>query len=157
MTIGISTIRDLFQTKIFNHATIQGITTKTFNYDIDISTDKDLNNLKHNQRINFFSYQALRSIDYEITSMNGNANDYGYRYEVQINYYLESENKSESFNQVIDRMEIIENLIHSELGIRWDNTVEVFRQEGNSLPEIITIQDIECWKMTSLYVGLKYN
>lgn len=157
MATTAKTIRDLFKSQVFDHADILAYTNKTFNYDIEITTDKDLNNLKYDQKINFFSYQVLRSINYDITSMDGNANSYGYMYEVQINYYLEAEQNREAFNSCIDGMEKIEDTIHGQLGISWDSNVSNFRQEENGLPEIITIQEIECWKMTSLYTGYLYN
>lgn len=157
MATKVLTIRNLFNSQVFNHGNIQAITNNVFAYDIEITTDKDLNDLRYNQRINFFSYQALRSINYDITSMNGNGNDYGYIYEVQISYYLEAENESTAYNSCIDAMEKIEDTIHSELGLNWDGNVSLFRQEANGLPEIVTIQNIECWKMTSLYTGYLYN
>jgi hypothetical protein len=157
MSTSSATIRSVFQTAVFDHATIQAQTENIFSYDIEITTDKDLNNLRFNQEVNFYSYQVLRTINYEITSMNGNPNDYGYDYQVLINYYLEAENKPLNYNSAIDRMEALEDLIHSELTINWSNNVDSFSQTENTLPEIVSIQDIECWKITSLYTGLKYN
>lgn len=157
MALAISTIRALFQSQVFDHASITAITSKVYNYDIVVTIDNDLTALMYNQKINFFSYQALRSISYEASSNNGNANDYGYNYEVQISYYLEAENNSNAYNLAIDRMETVEDLIHSELGINWDDNVDVMTQIQTGLPELVTIQDVECWKITQLYSGLKYN
>lgn len=157
MKLTSKNIRDLFTDKIFNHSTIQNQTAKIFDYDVEITTDNDLTFLRYQQKINFYSFQVLRSINYEITSNNGNANDYGYDYEILINYFLEAENKRDAYNLVIDRLEALDDLIHSTLGIRWNDNVDLFRQSQIDLPQIESIQNVECWKMSVLYTGLKYN
>jgi hypothetical protein len=153
--ISASTIRTLVNTEIMAHASITAITDRAFDYDPLALTAKNINNLKYDQRINFFSFQVLRSIDLDATSLNGNVG-YGYSVECLFNYILEANQPQESYNQVIDRIEILDNLIISELGTRWSNNFNIARQSNSQLPEEILIDNVRCFKASVLWTGTIY-
>lgn len=140
---------------IWNHATIQTITDKIHKFEVTQDTEFEVSKLYQNQKVNFFEVLTGRAQDYNETA--GTIGEtVRYRYEVIINYYREIDTSGAAWTAVRDAMETLFNLVRTELGDSWSNTVETWRPDAN-ISSIVsdTVSNKKVWKGTYRFFAQK--
>lgn len=145
-------VRTVWNTNVFQHASIQAVTTKI--YDREMRKDglkSQLALLKQDQTINFIEYIATRHPD------GGEIGSRRYLYTVAVNVYRELGKDSTGYTQALDTFEAIDARIIAGLGLTWSGTVDFASQEfdGPSTEEI-EIEGKTVLQVSRLYRAEKY-
>jgi hypothetical protein len=151
-------IRTAWNTKVWQHATIQAITTKIYAFEISDDSETEAALLSFAQRIRFIEYVCSRSIASQEMggSSRGNCN-----FPVEVRYTLEKVKPGDpfdgaGFNAVIDFFTTLIALVQSELAPSWNSTVDYFEFQDGA-PEVTTqeVAGIECWRGVYRFNGVQ--
>ena len=134
-------IRAAWLAGIWNHATVQAYTTKIYDYDITLKSQKEAAKFRHNTLINFFTYLTTRGHQFpEIGGLSSSAIVH-FSYQVEIRHYLEAGTEGDNFNAVIDRLAAIDGLVVTQLGSTWDGVVDFYRPQQE--PPTVTLIELD--------------
>lgn len=119
--INVPTSRDiaeLWLEKVFSRHELRNYTNKIYPYDVTGTqvTMEDLSQLLYCDRINFIQFLVQRFRKDDQLGCCGT-----YQYQVQIEYYREDRGEDQRYIQ--DVLELIDDLVETNLGARWDDTV----------------------------------
>lgn len=142
-------------TNIWNHATIQAITTQILGYEATDLSESELaaqfevpsNGIS---RVNFVQYLVTRTQQFAIT------NALVYSYSVKIDYFLSTDVDGTSWGQVRDFFDTVFNLVLSQMHPSWGDTVDYYQPQSG--PAEITKTQIltePCWQGRYIYTATK--
>ncbi len=120
-----SAIEDVWDTHIWQHATIQAITDKIFTSDNSQVSEFEIGSYYSDQELNAIVYQVKRSESYI------GANVLQERFAVEITYYRtkEGDTSGENWTAVRDFFETLTGLVTISLGTNWQGTVAYYRAQ----------------------------
>ena len=145
-----SDVRTAWQSAVFEHATVAAVTDKVYAYDVSVESDLDAARLRYEGTINFFLYKVTRL--HEPLAFGTTR----YTFTVQVEYYLQQTDASAStFNTLVDRLEVVDDLVRSELGGTWGNTVDYYQGGRPSPVTSVRIDNLACWRGAYTYTGIK--
>ena len=153
-----ASIRAAWKTGIFNNAAILAITPKAYAFDIiaNIASISEDSLLYHEQQINFFTYIASRKSETgSIRGSNTAASRFSHTIEITYNLKKDIGEADFNYNALIDRLEIVDDLVLSELGKTWSSTVDYYELTEFSPPTLKTLEDREFWSAGYTYTGFK--
>jgi hypothetical protein len=151
-TTSSETIRAKWRTKIWQHADILAVTTSILEQEITEVTHKEISRLRFATKINFFSFRVRRGIE---TLMAGK---YRLRFFVDISYTKWADPDGANYNDVIDGIETVQDLVMSELGGTWDGLIASSEpQDGAPEVSVVTIGDEAAFKADFSYSGFICN
>lgn len=131
-----SDIASVWEDSVWNHATVAAWTSRKIPYEFSIEAEVDAG-IYYEQRVNFFTYTIYR-IPQDHT-LGGR----GYVHTVRVLYALEG---IENYATVRDRLEVLEELVYTELGTDWNETVQIaFTPERIEIEEV-KIDERRCWR-----------
>lgn len=150
-----SEIRAAWVDKIWENKSILQMTNRIFLHDVSVDSSFDMAGLYYSTpstlpAINFFLCLIVRRQEPLIM---GNTR---YTFQVRVEYYVQQEELvSNSYNTLIDRLEVVDDLVRTELTGDWDGTVDFY--SGGTLTDVtvVTIDDKACWKGGIVYIGTK--
>ncbi len=146
-----SDIRAAWAASVWVDAGILAITTQIFDYDIISESKKDEVKFRFDQKINFFTYLTNRN---NLGFEKGGKEIVNYAHTVSVNYYLEADHEGVAFNQVIDRMVLVESTVITTLGPKWSDTVDLYRLTDRSAkPELIELDGRATWLGQDVYTA----
>ena len=146
------TIRAKWRTDIWEHSTIEALTTSILEQELTEVTHKEISRLRFATKINFFSFVIRRGIE---TLMGGK---YRLRFYVDISYTKWADPDGTNYNDVIDGIEAVQELVISELGSTWDGLVATSEpQEGPPEVSVVTIGEESAFKADFSYSGFICN
>ena len=143
---------------VFDHADLQAETRRCFDYDAiaDIGSLGEDSALRFNQRINFITYLTARRT--ETGSIRGtNTVVDRYTHQLDVDYYLEKNlsNASQNYNEAIRVIELVDDLVRSELGKTWGDTVDFYQFTDLRRPQLIDLDGKKVWRVGHSYIGTK--
>lgn len=145
---GSEAIRVAWRDAIWTNADVLALTDKIIEHDLSEETHVELSSIRFNQEINFFAFRVRRAIE----PLMGEKNRLLFL--VDISYTMQADPSGVNYNLVLDGIELIQDLVFSELGSRWTNTV------GGSAPQagppnisVSTIGDEKVFKADYQYTG----
>ena len=150
-----SLVRAAWSSKILNHSSVTAFTSRAFTYDVSQENDFDIANLYHSPNVgsptvNFILCLVQRQQEPLVVQNTR------YTYQVRLEYYLQQEDiGSSTYNTVIDRLELMDDLVRTELGGMWNGTVDFY---SGGVPSDITVVQIDkrsCWRGAYVYTGVK--
>ena len=147
-----------WQTAIFAHASIKAETPHVFAYDItaDIASMGEFTAGIHDQIQNFFTLLTYReTVDDNLRASNTSASRFVHT--VEVDYYLEKK-LSESdlnYNEAIRVIELLDDLVRSELGKTWGGTVNFYKLSALRRPQLVDIAGRKVWRVGHTYTGTK--
>jgi len=158
--MGSSAIVSAWNTAVFQHATIQAITTKTYQFDVSatIRSTPEFELFFYNQQVNFFQQTVTRlSKNDEIRGTGASASRY--EYDVEVSYFLERDisQTDDNYNTAINRIEILDNLVRAQLGSTWSSTVDYWTVSGILKPQLITLEDRDVWRCGYSYLAIEQS
>lgn len=143
-------VRDAWFQKVWSDESVLEFTERIFLYDVTADSEFDVELLHHNQQINFITCIVQRA--HEAMIMN----QVKYQYRVQVLYHLQQTDvEGSTFNDVQDRIEIVDGLVISSLGSKWNNTVDYYTGSDARAPELITVSGKRCWRGGYTYLAFK--
>ena len=148
-------VRNAWKDKVWEHQSVQAMTSRVFLYDVSVDSTFDVGNLYHATpgkypTINFFLCLVRRQHEPLIM---GNTR---YTFQVQVQYYLQQEeSSSNTYNTLVDRLETVDSLVRAELTGNWDNTVDFYNGGVPQDISVVTIDDKACWRGGFTYLGTK--
>ena len=148
-------VRNAWKDKVWEHKSVQAMTSRVFLYDVSVDSTFDVGNLYHATpgkypTINFFLCLVRRQHEPLIM---GNTR---YTFQVQVQYYLQQEeSSSNTYNTLVDRLETVDSLVRAELTGNWDNTVDFYNGGVPQDISVVTIDDKACWRGGFTYLGTK--
>lgn len=148
-------VRSAWKDKVWEHKSVQAMTSRVFLYDVSVDSTFDVGNLYHATpgkypTINFFLCLVRRQHEPLIM---GNTR---YTFQVQVQYYLQQEeSSSNTYNTLVDRLETVDSLVRAELTGNWDNTVDFYNGGVPQDISVVTIDDKACWRGGFTYLGTK--
>lgn len=147
-----------WQSAIFSHADIQAETTKVLAYDIaaDIANMTEFTAGIFQQKHNFF--QILCSRETVAGTLRGsNTAVSRFTHIVEVSYYIEKdpEDADQNYNEAIRVIELLDDLVRSELGKDWSGTVNYYEFTQLQRPQLIDIAGRKVWRVGHTYTGVK--
>jgi len=148
-------VRSAWKDKVWEHKSVQAMTSRVFLYDVSIDSTFDVGNLYHATpgkypTINFFLCLVRRQHEPLIM---GNTR---YTFQVQVLYYLQQEeSSSNTYNTLADRLETVDSLVRTELTGNWDDTIDFYNGGVPQDISVVTIDDKACWRGGFTYTGTK--
>ena len=143
-------VRDAWFQKVWSDESVLEFTERIFLYDVTADSEFDVELLHHNQQINFITCIVQRAHE---SMMMGQVK---YQYRVQVLYHLQQTDvEGSTFNDVQDRIEIIDGLVISSLGSKWNNTVDYYTGSDARASELITVSGKRCWRGGYTYLAFK--
>lgn len=120
------TIREAWRTAVWNHADIQDITEVLIEHDISEDSFHELARLRSatTRDVNFFAFRVSRGIQYMIN------NKISLLFSINISYVRRADPDGLNYNSALDAIEVLQELVVSELGTTWSSTV------GGSMPQV---------------------
>jgi hypothetical protein len=118
-----SSIVDLWRTNIFESDAIKAITHKTIYHDITQETLKEVANLRHNQKINFFAFTVRRAIE----PLMGEK--FRLYYFAQCNYTIWADPDGANWVSCIDAIETLQEQVINVLGGNWLGNVASYEEQ----------------------------
>jgi len=112
------TVRQAWRDKIWTHSQVRALTEKVLEHDLSEDSHKEISQTRHNQKINFFGFRVRRRIQ---TLLNRKLR---YYYVVDISYTRWADPDGTNYNAVLDGIELVVDLVRSELGSTWNGQVE---------------------------------
>lgn len=151
MATTIQNVKDAWNSAIFEHGSIQALTTKIYDYDVLVESEKENSKLYFAQEINFCVYRVERSpMQYQITRGRH------YDFNVTISYYKEYSAGADNQDSVSDFFETLDGLVTSELGISWDGVVTYMNPQKDPIKlENLELDKKTIWKGQVQYTGRK--
>lgn len=147
-----------WKASVFDSAEAQAITTIALDYDAlsDIESLSELTALFSGTQINCFVYTAYRMAETGSIRGTNSAADRFTHY-IRVDYILEkiSKDGAKNYNPTIDALEVVDDLVRSDLGKSWGGLVDFHRCTGFSQPTIIDIQGRKAWRAGYTYEGVK--
>ena len=148
------TIRRAWSDAIFTHSDVTDFTSKIYNDNVLGLQDTtfDLQKILDCGKVNFVQWFVQR---YKASIETGNCNEY--YYQVRIEYILQVNRNESTFNQIQDFFETLDDLVSTQLGTNWSNTV-TRSEPQKSYPNIINIAPINkerCMAGFYTYIGEK--
>lgn len=145
-------IRAKWREKIWNHASILAITDKVLEQDLTEVTHKELAKLRFNQRINFFSFRVLQSLEQLLMGK------YRLRFSVELSYTRYADPDGANYNLVCDTIATLQLLALTELGSTWGGLVANGEpQEGPPSVSVIMIGEEPAFKADFNYSAFICN
>lgn len=143
-------IADIWRTYVFDHADIQDITTKVYDYQLTVDSEREITKWYYNQRINCVTYLTQYSTVFGLTEQEQR------EYLVTVTYYKQVDTDGTAYKAVRDFFETLKDLVLSELGHRWQETVDFYNPPSET-PEIseIEIGGEKCWQGQVVYQAFK--
>lgn len=110
-------IRAAWRSAVWSHADILDITDVVIEHDLAEDSWNELTKLRYNQEINFFAFRVSRAIVYLMGSK------ISLLFSVNISYVREVDTEGANYNACLDAIEVLQELVLSELGSTWGSTV----------------------------------
>ena len=152
MTATPEDIRVKWRTAIWNHASILAITNKVLEQDLTEVSHKEISKLRYNQKINFFSFRVLQSLEQLLMGK------YRLRFSVELSYTRFADPDGANYNLVCDAIATLQLLVLTELGSTWGGLVaNAEPQSGPPNVSVITIGDEPAFKADFNYSGFICN
>jgi hypothetical protein len=128
-----SSVRDAWQTKIWDNSTVLAMTSKIFLYDVTVDSSFNVAELYYAEpsempKVNFFLCLTNRRQQPQIMG-----------------------------NILIDRMEAVDDLVRTSLTGTWNSTVDYYDGGTPQAISVVTIDDKKCWRGEIIYIGTKTN
>ena len=147
-----------WQSAVFAHASIVAETPVLLTYDItaDIASMSEFTAGMHGQQHNFFTLLAYRET--QAGSLRGsNTVVSRYTHTVEVDYYLEKKQSEEStnYNEAIRVIELLDDLVRSELGKDWSGVVDYYEFSALRRPQLVDISGRKVWRVGHTYTATK--
>lgn len=150
--MSLASVRNAWVSKVANSETLLAYTDKIFTYPILLNSGKEAQKTYFNTQIKFVTFLV------NVSSKFGLNNRIDLTYPVEVSTYIENEPSGNNYNLGLDIMETIETLIQTELGARWNNSVDYYLPEDNAnLVQQILIDEKPVWQFTKTYTGYKIS
>lgn len=143
-------IEAVWLSEIWQSPTVAAITPNCLQYDVSVQNEVDVALLSYNGEINFFMAKTLRRAQPIIM------NQTRYTFQVEVSYYLQQADIAQNTYQTVrDRLEEVDDLVLTALGVRWNDTVDFWEGGVPTNPREIEISEKICWTGTITYSAFK--
>lgn len=115
--VSSESVRQAWRTAIWEHADILALTDKIIEHDISEESHHELASLRFEQKINFFAFRVRRSVE----NLMGEKNRLLFL--VDISYTRWADPDGANYNEVLNGIETVQDLVISELGSNWGGVV----------------------------------
>jgi hypothetical protein len=144
-----ATVQTAWTTKIFNHASIQAITTAIIYHPITQTSESEVDDLYFGAEVNVIEVLISRAIELVMTKEELTS------YSVRVSYYKEQDPGSTNYADARAFFETLYPLVKSELGTTWNGTVDYWNINAESVDaEETTIDGRACWKVSATFEGI---
>lgn len=110
--------------------------------------EADIDDLYHDGKVNFFQCITKSREQIGITQQTF------LRVTVTVSYYKEIATNVNSFNDVIDRLEELRDLVRDSLGTDWNGSIEYYQlQDAEPAIDEVQLGSIRMWRGTEQYIG----
>lgn len=139
---------------LFEHSTLQAITGIALAIDVlaGAQSGTEAEALYHQQAVNAFTYIVLR--DRRIDQVaSGRVVEHSFLVEVSYLHEKDISLDGWGFNECIDALETLDDLVVSVLGPTWSDTVDFHEQQTVNRPALITFDEKPVWRGSVLYTA----
>jgi hypothetical protein len=150
MTVRSTDIEAVWQNTVWEHPDIVAITPNAYQYDVSVQSELDFNLLCHEAEVNFFLAKTLRRAEPILTQQTR------YTFQVEVSYYLQQADIAQNtYRTVRDRLETLDDLVHTALGKSWGSTVDFWQGGIPTAIREIEISERICWTGAITYTAFK--
>lgn len=150
MTVLSTDIEEVWQSTIWEHPDIVAITPKSYQYDISVQSELDVDLLCYESEVNFFIAKTLRRSSPILSQQTR------YTFQVEVSYYLQQADIAQNtYRTVRDRLEALDDLVRTALGKTWGSTVDYWEGGVPTPIREIEISERTCWTGAITYTAFK--
>jgi tRNA U34 5-carboxymethylaminomethyl modifying GTPase MnmE/TrmE len=148
-------IRTVWDTYVFNNSDILAITDKSYPYELTQESEKEVSSAYTEADINFFEYVVSLEETIE-NQIGGNSNNREQRFLVEVRYTKYAGTDGAAFNDVIDTLEALIDVVREDLGSTWQNTVDfVDSPIGGEPPQLQKFNETDCYRAVVRFSAIK--
>lgn len=141
-------VQTAWNNAIWTDAAILEITDKVYGFDITTVSEKETGRLNFNSEVNYFQYLIKRSAEIQGTQQ------LLYTFTVDVSYTRFHDVDGDNWIAVRDAFETLIDLVRSDLGVSWTQTVDFWRpQEGPVEISQIDFEGEPAWRGTYRFTG----
>lgn len=145
-------VRTAWKTNIWEYSSIVAITPKTYQHELNLSSQHAIVKIRHQQEINYITAPVARSIQPRIMGSHQQT------FTVPITAYRQADRDREerNYNNLLALFEAIDDRVIAGLNTDWDSTVDYY--EAQTTPptiELITLDEMPVWKASFTYTAFK--
>ena len=152
-------VRAAWKAKVFDHATVQALTSKIYDFDLQSLAEVSSAHLaltKFETEINFIQYQVQKRRAWKQSSQSGGTKVQSEQFVVTVRYILDAkmDTSGTNYNALETNLDTICGLVNSSLGITWNGTVEYYEfqlEEATIIPELLN--DVPVWVGEYQFLG----
>lgn len=149
------TIETQWANLVWADSDIQAITTKIHTFPVTEFSEKEISSAYDGAQINFIEALTSRAQKH-LSSAATLGGVIQYDFTVLVNYYKEFGTTGENYTAVRDAFETIFSTVLSELGNKWNNTVDYWRpQDGAAEVTQVRIDEAQVWRGSYRYFATK--
>jgi len=147
-----------WEAAIFAHDTVKGVTDKYFTFDItaDIDSFSEFAAGMSGARHKFFTLLASRqTVSDNLRGSNTTATRFIHT--VDLDFFIEKnvEDVGRNYNEAIRVIEVVDDLVRSELGKKWSGTVDFWKVAQGRRPQLVELDGKKVWKCGYTYEAVK--
>lgn len=146
----LADVRAAWDAAILENSTILAITDKVYDYDVNPESTVEFAALRYNQRINFLTIVIQRATKNLIMGQSLR------QFEAKVKYTKQLSIDGETWKDVADCIETIQDLVQSSLGPTWGDTVNYYRNQDGG-PNITQgrVENLPVWIGEYSFIGYK--
>lgn len=150
-----SDIRAAWLTNVFEDGDVLNMTEKIYDYDLTNDSRTERTKFMYGTIVSFITYLVLRRPVQRVIGGNSPGGEkVQFEYQVDVNRYLEADVAGANYNQVIDDLVTIESKVISELGKRWDDTIDFYNLTDVFAPVQIELDGRAVWQGRNVYTAV---
>lgn len=143
-------IRDAWLAAVWSDAQVLSYTPKIYLHDVSIESEFDVERLCHEGVVNFFLCKVQRQ---SAPLVAGNTR---YTFKVAVEYHLQqADSSSNTYNDVEDRLGVVDGLVLSGLTGDWSETVDYYTGGVPLTIKPVRISGRQCWMGGLTYTAFK--
>lgn len=143
-------VRSAWNSSVWQHATVQALTPKIYDYDVTLESTKELSKMLHNQVVNCFTYLVTRAQRLRVMGQVEQT------LKVEITYFREYDTAGTAWKACVDAFETIDARVVAGLSGTWGGVVDYYQLQSDA-PNI-SLQQIggrSVWVAKYTYQGIK--
>ncbi len=143
---------DAWSAGVFEDDTVQAFTPKIYDYDIVTVPENEfiIDLMTNESLIDFFQYLVVRDTTLLMSQQKR------YDYQVVVSCFMQiTDVENNPYNTVVNRLEVIDSLVLTNLGPKWSNTVSGYQGGIVTYPSVKRIGGKLAWQGSMTYKAFK--
>lgn len=151
-----SEVRSNWNTYVFQNSDILAITDKAYPFEVTQESEAEVSQGFTSSEINFFEYVVTNS-ETEFNQFGGGyGNNRQQRFIVEVRYTKYTGTDGSAFNDVIDALETLLDVVREDLGATWQGLVDFVENPITvEQPQQAKFNETDCYRAVARFTAIK--